>query len=1207
MNPTSSWQDLTAEDPQNPYQSYMVCASAGSGKTYQLAQRFLKLVAAGAPPESILTLTFTQKAAAEMKQRVLDYSAQLCEDEGAAQLWHKSMQDYYRHARDHLWMDPLHPPPKPLSPQEVSCAVARMAPKLAISTIDAALGGWIKRFTLESNSDHLTSNVQIMAAFEKKRVHDEAWQDLFPAPPPHGSPRSALQSRAHDLFCSLRCHGFSLVQIRELCTSLEGLSLMNAGSSKAGHGAALEYLQRLLHAAGQKLSCEAQYPGIASPPTAGDVAARTAWREQNEELFWQAYKAPLQQIIAATKNPQLYMEALEKKDLEDLMSSPLITREGRISRSKVSAKAREQRSELQEAITSFEEGLHNYFDLGSLADISARSREILQLYELWKQRTHRRQRKLQRWSYDDITLAMLRLFSPENERGWGAFYQIQKPLRHLMIDEFQDTNAAQWQIFQTLAEELVSAHSDDGLPRTVFWVGDAKQCLYGFRQADPAIMNKAQQWMHRREKPVVHLDASYRSHPTILRFINTVFMRFLSMPDYRLMESAFLEGEAVSGLNSSVELLPLICGKGGALQEAQQLADHIQGILAHAHRYPVGAQRRNIQPDDIAILFRDSTHGAAFEEALRKRGLATALERSSAEDFYKSQEVRDLMSLLRWLIDPAEPLALWEVCRSPLVGMTDEILGLWISECSHACGPAEGVLEQGISLLEEHIELEGWGQQQLSALQILEDFINFRSAAPFAVRFLTLIADLAVKEAYRRVLPASEVQRAWHHMDVFEEAVALWGHEEQCSPAELLGYFTSKREPPASALQGSRGIRLMTIHKAKGLEFPMVCLSQCASRWYRLPQHWGCITEFEASAADGEAHSTLVPWSLCRRVFAQGFVSRIKASLETRLYGESQRLLYVALSRAAQYLVISGHQRSAATSSSEDQKQQQPFFYSVLHRTAELLSDEEGDDIRLHQKHSEATEHHISDVAGVAKETAEEGIELQPPSTTSPSAENPSHGPLERYDMGRKVVRPHRATLDHSMRFYLKSRGSRAAGEEQKKRQYFEKLTAEELTLRGLYIHQILEVSCLKGRFCLPPEARWRNLCSAQQELKLPPNFRSLAEGEAQQSFQHMADLLHSAVEVRCEVPLAGKKYATGDLILGSADLVLDCGEHYKIIDWKSNLIYREPPSEQVRQQLQNYGAQLALYRQCLRGQKSVFTYVFLTSSVTLIEVQHGG
>ena len=136
-------------NPQNPYSSYIVSASAGCGKTYQLSRRFLFLVGAGAEPSSILTVTFTKKAASEMKERILEDATELIKNEDAAKEYNEALEEFRNYSQSFS----EHPLEPAIDAKEVGKLILESSQRLRVSTIDSTYLDWYRKFPWEAKAE----------------------------------------------------------------------------------------------------------------------------------------------------------------------------------------------------------------------------------------------------------------------------------------------------------------------------------------------------------------------------------------------------------------------------------------------------------------------------------------------------------------------------------------------------------------------------------------------------------------------------------------------------------------------------------------------------------------------------------------------------------------------------------------------------------------------------------------------------------------------------------------------------------------------------------------------------------------------------------------------------------------------------------------------------------------------------------------------
>jgi ATP-dependent helicase/nuclease subunit A len=454
--------------------------------------------------------------------------------------------------------------------------------------------------------------------------------------------------------------------------------------------------------------------------------------------------------------------------------------------------------------------------------------------------------------------------------------------RHILLDESQDTDELQYRIIELLRT-----------PRnTLFMVGDPKQAIFEFRGANPEVFEGAIAKLPEGNR--LHLHENFRSRPEIISLINgfgasllpTQFAHIAAKADY---EGKWLSEPAISVIYAEQQLLP-----GGERKkhepvsearprEAAAVAEELvrllgEGILV---RDP---EARNVEwkplrPKHIAILFRARTAIPYFERALADRGIPYVT--ASGQGFYERAEVLDCLMMLRVIEQPLDDLAMAAVLRSPFVGATDA--DLWrLREPTAATMPAVWDALRGYAPLAECC----------AAFTALRSRVRGAPAADAlddAIRTFGYEAALAAHEDGPAMLAnLAKLRRQLRDMGSIS---ALSAFQELKRRRELL--FDEATAP----LVGSADdvVVLTTIHQAKGLEWPVVCLPNLQSSG----RHGAPL--FSAR------HGAL----LCDALDAEGTAIRplslesLAAEIRTRAEAEERRLLYVALTRARERLILS--------------------------------------------------------------------------------------------------------------------------------------------------------------------------------------------------------------------------------------------------------------------------------------------------------------
>ncbi|HET6438763.1 MAG TPA: UvrD-helicase domain-containing protein [Anaeromyxobacter sp.] len=510
--------------------------------------------------------------------------------------------------------------------------------------------------------------------------------------------------------------------------------------------------------------------------------------------------------------------------------------------------------------------------------------------------------------FDDLLLRARSLL-----RGDPALRgELRGGLRAFLVDEFQDVNPVQQSIF-----ELLCGEEGPGPGPVLVAVGDLKQSIYRFRGADVAVFTRLIRRLGAGEGRVLHLSENHRSSPALLDLVNAVSERALQPPAGEVPrddEIAFRPEDRLlprrpEGARPACEIL--VDGEGGKAaerrgREAAALAARIRQLVAGGsglyvrERDPEGGKERVRPPrlGEVAVLFRRLTQLAPYERALREAGIPFRLARGGG--FYQASEVRDVGELLAALSDPEDALALAALLRSPACAVSDGTLFL--------------LARLGLSRLPRlsFAELD----RELTALAGAEGVS--RGERERLARLLAVFGELhAVRDRLRvqdlllRAIEALDLDAALlagpdgeRRAANLEKVVALSARfaEGGGTVAEFAAHLRSMaarppREPEA-ALEATDAVALLTVHQAKGLEWPVVFVPDLGSR----PP-----AEVRQVMLDGEGRLCSALLDPAREEpLLSGSLLAAREAERRAAAAESRRLLYVALTRARDHLVLSG-------------------------------------------------------------------------------------------------------------------------------------------------------------------------------------------------------------------------------------------------------------------------------------------------------------
>jgi len=497
----------------------------------------------------------------------------------------------------------------------------------------------------------------------------------------------------------------------------------------------------------------------------------------------------------------------------------------------------------------------------------------------------------------------------------------------VLVDEFQDTNAEQRDLAYLLAGRPpgpeVGSSPPDRPPQQagkLFVVGDGKQSIYRFRGADVGVLSAVRRDLAATGGREIALDTSFRAHGRLVALINALFAQvFARAGGLRDYEVAFepLRGFRPPAPHTQIAELHLVQrpGRGQPGGSAEELRQAEAQILARRIRAlveqgpPLVEERGSWRPlryGDIAMLFQASTVFDVYEEALRAEGVPFLT--TAGRGYYGRDEVRDLIHLLRVLEDPTDDFALVGVLRSPLFALDDAAIlrlslggqpSLWAALADAGTG-GEGEYPPAASpssRAEPGADLEGEPPELRFARETLQGLLSLRGrvevvellrAALSATGYLATVSGL--RDGERRRVNIEKLLAVTRRSGTTDLAT-LGAYLE-----DVLRQEAREGEAP---LEGEHAVRLMTVHRAKGLEFPAVVLPDLGREAPRL-QPLGLAGRGYGLALklrDGPDWRMTLAYRL-----AQAQEMRMERA-------ERERLAYVALTRARDYLIMAGPSR----------------------------------------------------------------------------------------------------------------------------------------------------------------------------------------------------------------------------------------------------------------------------------------------------------
>jgi DNA helicase-2/ATP-dependent DNA helicase PcrA len=390
--------------------------------------------------------------------------------------------------------------------------------------------------------------------------------------------------------------------------------------------------------------------------------------------------------------------------------------------------------------------------------------------------------------FDDLLLETEKLFRRFPEARFAEANRFD----HLLIDEYQDTNGLQYRIVKALAERH----------RNLCVVGDDDQSIYGWRGAEVThILNFERDWP---DAKVVRLEDNYRSRAPILELANTLIAHNSARHDKVLRASR----------------------GGGAAPRFLRFEDETTeaNTVVREIRERIDPERpERVSPSDIAILFRTNEQPRAFELELRRARVPYVLV--GGQSFYDRKEVRDILAYLKVLANPADEVSLLRIINTPPRGIGAGSVEHLLRKAVEAGKPLWSVLPDALADgdLPHHV-----GARIEAFRRLIEAERNRLDHEPLSVVVRELVGKIAYKSEIERLYKnPGDVQARWESVEELVNAAALY--ESRTSHPSLLGFLEetllSGRDDPKDEDEQRRqahAVTLMTLHSAKGLEFPHV-------------------------------------------------------------------------------------------------------------------------------------------------------------------------------------------------------------------------------------------------------------------------------------------------------------------------------------------------------------------------------------------------
>ncbi len=879
----------------DPKRDAFVVANAGTGKTKVLVDRVTRLLMTSAAPDRILCLTYTKAAASEMQERLFDRLGQ----------WSVLEDDPLRAEVEKATGAP--PPQDDLPKARRLFARALETPGgLKVQTIHAFCERLIRQFPQESD---VTPGFRVLEEAEAANLI--------------AASRAEIARAALDAPDSPPAKAFELLAERvddmtgdRLVSALTGERLMLGRALDRLGG--FDGVQAAIYA---RLSVDPADTEQSVKEAAWNALPRAALERARDAL-----NAGTKTDVKAGAALDLALAAETGALAFDFLAQACLTQAGDVPKNGTGTKgARAACSTLtdlfgdREAPGSATDAVLYTLDTLRRLNCAEMSRAVFALAEGLNASYERRKKARRALDYDDLIALARRLLQLSDARDWVR-YKLDGGIDHILVDEAQDTAPDQWDLVAALTEEFFAGTGTEHDPRTLFAVGDEKQSIYSFQGADPARFLEETRRYHGLAEaggrsPVMRpLQVSFRSAPSVLETVDAVFADEVAgqlLPngppggDITAHRSARFDRETHPG---AVELwapvpvpeapeaenpwTPVDAPSPGNAQEqlARRIAATVKGWIEGGLEVAEGKGHRPAHAGDVMILLRRRS-GFFYEiiRQLKSHGVPVAgADRLVLTD---QQVARDLLSLARFALLPEDDLSLAETLKSPLFHPCDKpeppIDDAALFDLCHPRDRYQTVWEA----------LRGTNDPRFTEAKdaLADTLAQVGRLSPYAF-FAHLLNHVGPEgESYRRRLLRRLGPEAEDPLEEFlNRALAHQGKD-----APSLQRFVQEMERDSSEVKremegAGRSVRVMTVHGSKGLEAPLVILPDTT----QTPKA-RTLGLFEDAACGAI-------WSPYKGEDAP-LAADLRAAEEEKDYGEYLRLLYVAMTRARDRLIVCGY------------------------------------------------------------------------------------------------------------------------------------------------------------------------------------------------------------------------------------------------------------------------------------------------------------
>ena len=819
----------------DPRRNVALEASAGTGKTRVLVDRYVGLLASGVKPQNVLAITFTRKAAAEMRQRIL--------------------QELARREREQTIA------------AEILQEVRENLGDISISTIDAFCLALLREFPLEAEVDPA---FDLADETETPRLIEEALEQTMRI----GRGIAAEQSEMALLFGELGEYqlreGLARLLDRRLVAE-DALARVVRAAEHATIDRALANLLGRVRAA------------LASVPGGLDALLATGPAQPEFALF----ARDIRQLLADPPPAPPTTQALLERVRDHLLTQSGEPRKRFTAYKKTDFRSPtdyERHLAMVQALGPYlSEALHEFrHDLNLVL-----ARAVRQLFAVAVKEYRRTLYTHGVLDFSEVLQRTLALLSQMDEFSRSRF-KLEARYQHVLVDEFQDTSRAQWTLVELLVRSWAAGAGIAEREPTIFIVGDRKQSIYAFRDAEVAVLDQAARYIEAL-RPIgqvrIAITRSFRSVRPLLHFVNDLCSAIDKAPG---RPDAFRYSDddtfPLSAAETTEDALAVAAATSDEAQ-AEMVAEEIARLLTSeaAVRDRDTGVRRPVRAGDIAILFRTRDGHQSIEQALGRRSVPYYVYKGLG--FFDADEVKDVLALLAFLARPHSELHTAAFLRSRFVRLSDDALkqlapDFCVALTNDAAPGCFATLQA----------------DDRRRLQLAREAVPLWLTLVDRIPPSELLDRVLVHTAYSAEIAGPSYRQARENLKKIRGIVRRMqnrGYATLSRIVDHLAHLVAGGDESNAIVDAVDAVNLMTTHAAKGLEFPIVFLVHLHRGSGGSPDP---IRVWPSPVGDESSEPAVSIGT------HEGEADR---DLDGREIEEGKRLLYVALTRARDRLYLS--------------------------------------------------------------------------------------------------------------------------------------------------------------------------------------------------------------------------------------------------------------------------------------------------------------